>query len=234
MTNEATVPAKKAEPVPGESLIPQDLIVTIGDDEQIAELTKSVDYIPAMRVFDGAATVCKEGVMPPGEIAIYKGNKEFTKLGREVQVLVIGYRPRAAIMQGNAAPINYWDPATKEFQLVLERAKSGNKAFGSYQAGLEYLLFVPDTAQFVCFFMGNKSGRRESGNLKKLSGSAATIKAKYVKRTENSFWCAEILACTAPFEVPKREVIAKAVEIFNSPTGAKSEDKGEDEDTRAT
>jgi hypothetical protein len=210
------------------SLLPSNLIVKIGSKEIVAELTKSVDYIPAMRVFDGAANVVKAGDMPAGEIAIYAGNKKFIKCGKEVHALVIGHRPRASIMQGGDQPINYWDETSEEFTMVTAKSKAGER---NYNSGLEFLLYIASVKKFVCFFMGNKSGRREAPNLEILVGKAAIIRSRFIEKSSNSWWCAEVTPCTTPFEIPDGKEITKTIDLFKDPE-KKADDK--EDEGRAT
>jgi len=216
------VAKKEAKPA---SLIPEDLITKIGDEARVADLTKSANYIPSVRVFDGSSKPCKSGKLPPGEIAIYKDADSYIQLGREINALVIGYRPRAAIMDGGNVQ-NFFDDASEEFKLVEGKAKAGVK---NYNAGLEYLLYLPDTKGFAVFFLGNKSGRRESPKLKELVGRATTIKSQFVEKPANSWWCADIHPCSTPFDLPDVKLIKEAVQLFTD--SAKDTATSSEEDT---
>jgi len=210
------------------SLIPDDLIVQIGDEDRIEELTKSSSYIPSVRVFDGSSKPCKSRKLPPGEIAIYKDADSYLQLGREINALVIGYRPRAAIMGTSVQ--NFWDDTSEEFKLVEAKAHKGVK---NYNAGLEYLLYLPDLAgeknSFAVMFFGNKSGRREDPKIRALVGRAATITSSFVEKPKNSWWCAAVNPCSTPFDLPETEDIKKAIEIFRDTvsTPASEGDEGE-------
>ena len=224
----ANAVAKKTDAKPV-SLIPEDLIVTIGDEKRVADLTKSANYIPSVRVFDGSSKPCKAGKLPPGEIAIYKDADSYIQLGKEINALVIGFRPRAAIMEGGNVQ-NFFDDGSEEFKLVEAKAKQGVK---NYNAGLEYLLYLPDTKAFAVFFLGNKSGRRESPKLKELLGRATTIKSQFVEKPNNSWWCADIHPCSTPFALPANEDIKEAVKLFVDSAKVQAKDENTESEGRS-
>jgi len=109
------------------SLIPANLIVTLGDEGAIKELTRASSFLPSLRVFDGASKPAKSGKVQTGTIAIALGSDNVLELGKECVVLNLGFRPRASIFQGEAKPIDFFDASTEEFQETKKNAMAGKK-----------------------------------------------------------------------------------------------------------
>ena len=179
------------------------------DDKAVAELTKAGDYLPQVRVFGSESKIVKEGKFPMGHFGLYYSADKIADLSDQVDVLVIAYRPRASIMTEDQ-PINYFDPDTDNFNKVKSKALEGVQG---YMAGLEYLLWIPSVKQFAIFFMGSKTLRRESSNVRGFRGKAATLKIKLIKTAKYTWHGCETLSCDAPFDVPPNE---KIKEVFES------------------
>jgi hypothetical protein len=200
------------------TVLPESFIVKLGGEEDIAELTKASNYLPSLRVFDSGSDAVTKKYVEGGDLAIPLGGEKFINLGKETSVLNFGYRPRASIFQGTQKPIDYFDPETEEFLDVQTRALKGAPG---YQAGLEYLVWSPEANRFCVFFLGSKSGRRVSDDMKALVGQAATIRSKFVEKGGYSWWCAEILTCSTPFDLPDASECEKSLGMFQEASSQK-------------
>jgi hypothetical protein len=174
-------------------------------ERALSELSKSSDYLPALRVYGSAATIVKQGKFPQGHFGLYFSADKILDLGPQTDVLVIDYRPRASIMLSEEAPISFFNPESETFIAVKEK---GQQKVQGYMYGLEYLLWIPSVKHFGCFFMGNPTLRRESENVKSSVGGAVTLKIKFIPSKQYGGWHgAEALACDTPFDIPSKEEI---------------------------
>jgi len=176
-------------------------------EKALSELTKSGDYLPALRIYGSSATIVKMGKFPQGHFGLYFSQEKVLDLGEQVDVLVIDYRPKACIMVAEERPISYYDPTKDNFIKVKEKGQAKVKG---YMFGLEYLLWIPSVKQFALFLMGNPTLRRESENVKSHVQKAVTLKAKLIPSKEWGGWHGvEALKCDAPIELPDLEEIKK-------------------------
>ena len=197
-------------------------------DKSIMALTKTTDFLPQIRVYGSESTIVKEAKFPMGHIGMYFAQDNIVDLNDAFDCLVIDWRPRVSIVMGDQ-PISYYGKFneelkdwefSKEFTMVQEKAM--NKEQG-YLAGLEYLLWVPSAEKFGLFLMGNPTLRRESSNLKALTGRAATIKVKLIKTTKYTWHGVQVFPCSTPFDLPDEESVILEVQKFREPKDSEME-----------
>jgi hypothetical protein len=181
------------------------------ESKAITELTQAGGYLPSLRVFGSESGIVKEGKFPMGHWGLYFSADKVVDLSEQVDILVISFRPRASIMASDDQPINFFNPESDNFRTILERSKSKDGSEG-HLAGLEYLIWIPSVEKFALFFMGNKTLRRESSNVKAFVGKAATLKIKLIKGKKYTWHGCETLSCEAPFDLPSSEEIKEVYE----------------------
>lgn len=181
------------------------------NDEVFAATATSATYLSRIALQTSQSKKCKSGEFPINSYALISGQM-YTDLGKEVDVLVIAWRPKALEMGENL--ISVYDHTDPEFTRISE--KSEIKDSGC-QFGPEFLLWVPKAKKFATFFMGSKSSRRESPALKGLMQAAATLKSKHIETKQYDWFAPMCIPCNTPFEIPPMEEIMKEVEKFNNP-----------------
>jgi hypothetical protein len=181
------------------------------DDKAFEATSTSANYLPRISLQTSQSKKCKSGEFPINSYAQISGQLYFD-LGKEVDVLVIAWRPKALEMGENV--ISVYDHTDPEFARISE--KSEIKDSGC-QYGPEFLLWIPKTKKFATFFMGSKSSRREAPALKNLLQAAATLKSKHIETKKYDWYAPSITPCNTPFELPPMEEIMKEVEKFNNP-----------------
>jgi len=181
------------------------------DDSAFSLTTKSGDYLPRLQLMTAASSECKEGKFPINSYALVSG-QSFTDLTGAVDVLIIAWRPKA--IEIGETIITAYDVNNKEFARIAE--KSSEKDSGC-MFGPEFLVWVPSVKQFATFFMGSKSSRRESPNVKALLKKGATLKSHLIETKQYKWMSPVVVACTTPFELPAVEDIMAEVNKFNNP-----------------
>lgn len=175
------------------------------ENKELAELSKSaITYLPQLRVYGSEADIVKEGNFPMGHLGLYFNKENIVDLGKETNILVIHFRPRAAILLSGEPPTNFYDIKSNNFQDIVEKAK--NRISG-HQFGLEYFMYFFAIEKFGLFFMGNATLRRESDNVKSHTGKAITLEVKLIKDKKHTWHGCMTLSCDAPVKMPSKEDI---------------------------
>lgn len=181
------------------------------DDKAFLEATKSGDYLPRLQLMTANSDICKKGQFPINSYALVSGQTH-TDLTATVDILVIAWRPKA--IEIGEVIITAYDVNHAEFTRIAE--KSNEKDSGC-MFGPEFLVWVPSVKQFATFFMGSKSTRRESPNLKALLHKGATLKSHLIETPKYSWMSPVIVPCTTPFEIPSVPDAMEQVNKFNNP-----------------
>lgn len=197
-------------------------------DKNVEALTKTTDFLPQIRIYGSESTIVKEGKFPMGHMGMYFAQDNIVDLDDAFDCVVVDWRPRVSIVTGDQ-PISYYGKFnqetedwefSKEFVMVQEKAMAKEQG---YLAGLEYLLWVPSISKFGLFLMGNPTLRRESSNVKALTGKAATVKVKLIKTTKYTWHGVEVFPCSTPFDLPEEDVVIQEVQKFREPKDSEME-----------
>lgn len=189
-------------------------------EETFALIVKSGDYLPRCQLFGANSNACKEGKIGIAHFGIVPNKETIIDLGVEFSCAVLGWRPRAIRISGDAID-NYYDPKHAEFVKVQEESeiKDSGCLFGP-----EFLLWIPQTSQFVLMHMNNKTARRVAPDLLGKIGKAATIKSKLIKTDKYTWHGPEIIACNTPLApLPTAEQVMTEVNKFNNPVASTTE-----------
>jgi len=181
------------------------------DDDAFLAATKSGDFLPRLQLMTSNSDVCKKGQFPINNYALVSG-QNLKDLSAAVDILVIVWRPKA--LEIGEVIISVYDINHIEFTRIAE--KSNEKDSGC-MFGPEFLVWVPSVKQFATFFMGSKSTRRESPNLKALLKKGATLKSHLIETPKYSWMSPVIVPCTTPFELPDTGEMMEQIEKFNNP-----------------
>jgi len=186
----------------------------------------SQSYLPRLQLMTANSSKCKGGEIGVNSYALVR-DQDYKDLGKNVDVLLVTWRPKA--LETGEAVISVYDPQSADFQRI--QAKSDEKDSGC-MFGPEYLCWVPSKKTFATFFMGTKSARRESANVKALLKQAATLGSQHIKTPKYDWYAPKVQACSTPFEMPGKDELVEAVEKFNNPPVSEIEGVEETE-TRA-
>jgi len=208
------------------ALVKVDTALQKHDDEAFDIAASSTKFLPRIQLMTSNSQKCKDGEFQINNYALVDG-QNFIDIGKEVDVIVIAWRPKALDLGDTLIAV--YDINDTEFKRIQDEAeeKDSNCMFGH-----EYLLYLPERSIFVTFFLGNKSARKESPNLKSQMHKGATLKAHQLSNKNYSWWSVLIVPCSSPMDVPDKSSILEEVEKFNDPPATEVEKVAEGESNK--
>jgi len=181
------------------------------DEDFDASTSSNTDYLPQIRLMTSNSGPCKEGEFPVNNYALIADSK-FTDLGKNVDALIVAFRPRAIRVKG--AFVASSDPSSETFQQIVEASKvkdSGN------MYGPEFLLYLPSVSQWATLLMASPSARRVSPSLKANLQKAVTLGSATAKNDEYTWKVISCITCSTLFDLPTSEDLLAQAEVFNNP-----------------
>lgn len=195
------------------AIVPADSMAAIQkhDAAEFAEIQKdSITFLPRIQVGGANSTAVKEGKLAMAHWGKITGDA-CEDLGDVIDVLVCAWQPKA--MDTSVDPVlTSLDKKSELFQQI--QAKS-NVSDSGCMWGTDWLCYLPESEEFVTFFLASKSARREGPNMYALLGKAATLKIKFVKKKRYSWHVPVVVPCSALYEPPTAEDIASAAGKFS-------------------
>lgn len=205
------------------ALIPiQDLGLQKYDDDAFDNIAAN-GFMPRVQLMTSSSKPCKEGEFPVNHYALVKGQQNIDLSG-EVNCLVITWRPKAMRMGDSVMAV--YDINNPEFKKIEE--ESGEQDSGCMY-GPEFLIYLPNEKEFATLFMGSKTARNESPNLKALIGKAATLGHQKISNKKYTWVSIQVTPCSTPFDIPPIESIQEVAEKFNNPPETDVETVDDDE-----
>lgn len=182
------------------------------DDDTFKEVVTSGGYLARLQLMTSQSNKCKSGDFPINHYALVRDGSH-TDVGKEVDILLIAWRPKA-IQITDETVIAVFDHSTDQFKNIVEQSEVTDSGC---LYGPEFLVWVPSQKSYALFFMGSKSSRRESPNVKALLGKAGTLEPKHVVTKKYEWYTPAIKPCSTPFDTPDTEDLKEQVEKFNNP-----------------
>lgn len=193
---------------------PQDQELQESKELAFDAVSKSGDYLSRLQLMTSSSAKCKTGDFPINHYAIVR-DQDFTDLGKTIDVIVLEMRPKALDMNSDDGLLMVYDHEDSEFKRIQKESdvKDSGCMFGP-----EFLVWLPSAGQFLTFFMGSKSARRESPQLNSKLGQAATLGSHQIKTRTYTWFAPLISSCsTPPANLPEQEDIDIEVEKFRNP-----------------
>lgn len=209
--------------------LPKGSVPDTARDDVFKKTTQSGDYLPRLQLMTSNSEMVKDDKFPMNHYALVR-DQNYADLGKEVDVLLIEWRPKAIEIDEQILAV--YDPDDAEF--VRIQAESAKKDTGCMY-GPEFLIWVPKAEEFATFFMGSKSSRREATSVRALLKKAGTLKSKKISTSQYTWYSPVIEKCASVFDVPGKDAILEQWEKFTNPPKSeveKAPDK-EDKDKRA-
>lgn len=198
------------------------------DDSVIDAMTSGSAFLPRMQLMTSSSKACKEDGFTINSFARVQGDKT-TELGKQVDGLILARRPKAVDFQSDPV-ICVYDPKldaegnmTGIFKDLVDR--SGGQDSG-IMWGTEFLVWIPQTREFMTLFMGTKSGRIEASSMLAVYKSwkkgekkvpAATFEAKRIKNKSYTWYVPTCRPCSTPFDMPDVKEVISQIEAFENP-----------------
>ena len=184
------------------------------DDKAFDQVVQSGAYLAYIQLMTANASQCKSGAFPVNHWAMVS-NGNYTDLGKEVDVLVLAWRPRAFEMSDDGGILSIFNPEDPEFQRI--EAKADEDSGPGAMCGPEFLLWLPKQEKFVTCLMGTKSARREAPNIKARMKKPATLTSHLVSNKRYEWQAPLCKPCTAEFNTPSQEEMVEQMTKFLNP-----------------
>ena len=186
--------------------------VDLATDDELQELTKGTDFLQRIQLVTKGKFV-DTGKINPGRYGVPQpGGEDILDLGSEIDILPLAVRAKALDMRDRDAIIAVYDMNLPEFERIKILSKETNSGC---MYGPSFLILERNTGNFYEFFLGNKSGRQESGKLRPflpISQAKAeatgtephgpipcTLKNRYVQRSAYGWHVPVVTKCSEPF-----------------------------------
>ena len=202
------------------SLVPQDIVDgTLTTGESFQSIVSGGDYLPRLQLFGSKSDACAEGKIGIGHYGSVK-DSVITDLSPEVDIVIIGWRPKALQIDGENLVIAFHpnivdgkitDPL---FKKIVDKAGIRNSGC---MYGPEFLVWIPSITTFATYHMNNPTNRREARNMEPLLGKAATLKCRLIDQGKYKWHGPVILPCSAPIEMPSDDEIREQFNKFKDP-----------------
>ena len=193
-------------------LIPQDLKDSPLSTD-FSDIVASGDYLGRLQLFGAKSNAVAQGDIPMGHYGLVKDDV-ITDLGDEIDIIIIGWRPKALDTSGDDLIIDH-DAKSDIFAEIKER--SGVKDSGCMY-GPEFLIWLPEQSVFATFYMGNKTARREAKKVLPLVGKAVTLKCHLIETGKHKWHGPLAFPCSTPLVVPHEDKVrAEWAKFINPP-----------------
>jgi hypothetical protein len=184
------------------------------EDKFFKDLAGGGAFLPRIQLYTNASSLCKSGDFPANHWGLSKG-QDTIDLGKEVQVVPVAMRFKALDLRDGV--LSYFNPATDTFQQIKDlSADSESKCM----AGTEFLLWLPEQAEFCTFFAYNKSSKQEAPKIRSLIGKAAVLTSRYVKNTKDAKKSFQAPVCnessTPVTSLPEQEDLDSQIDKFKN------------------
>ena len=215
-----------------QQLIPADIVGgELTPEGTLNAMVAGGDYLPRFQLFGSKSDACAEGRIGIGHYGLVKDDK-ITDLGEEVNVVLVGWRPKA-VQSGDDFIICYkpdivdGEITNPIFKKIVDLSFTRDSGC---MYGPEYLLWVPDANAFATYHLNSKTGRREARNFEPLHSQAATLKARLITQGKYKWHGPVIIPCSAPIDPPDPEKVRAEWTKFQNPPETEVEVADEDEE----
>lgn len=188
-------------------------------DDIFSASTKGGGWLSRLQLMTSASKECKSGDFPINHYALVDG-QVCNDLGKEVDCIVLGWRPKALDMSGDQI-ISLFRPEVVDgeitntaFKAIMEKSGEVNS---QCMYGPEFLVWIPGVKQFATLFMGSKSARREAPNLKNRIGFGVTLKSVEASNKKFTWYTPAITPCSTPLDPPNPDKMQIQLDKFNNP-----------------
>jgi len=213
--------------------MPENALINIGElgiqkhDDSVFDKIAAGKFLPRIQFMSSASEQCKDGSFPVNHYALFK-SKTPIDLTAEVNVLVVSWRPKA--LRIGDAVMAFYDVENAEFKKIVEESDVQDSGC---MYGPEFLCYIPAMKEYATLFMGSKSARNESPNLKALMGKGATLRSQKISNKKYTWQSPQVVPCSTPFDLPAIEELKKIAEQFMNPPVTEVETVAEEKDARA-
>lgn len=202
-------------------------------------LSSSDNFLKRLQLY-GKGKAIDKGLISPGRFGVPHAADDIEDLGKSVDLLIFGRRPKAIDMSDTQNLIIVYDRSDTEFARIEE--ESASKDSGCMY-GTVYLVYERNTQTFYELFFGTKSARKrndemsahmtltqekidrleEDGQnvegLEPRGPLPVTVEAEYIEGGGWSWFAPSPVTCSVPIEGPSMADIVKECTRFQSEKG---------------
>jgi len=195
------------------------------------------DFLRRLQVMGSSSELVKKGDMQLSTFALISQG-EGEQLQSEVDVILFSWRPKA-MDTSTDIPVIVYDKGHELWADLVAKAAVQNSGC---MYGVEFLCYLPILDEFVTFYCGGVSLRRESKKIIKYMGDngqtpgPCTLEVVYIDPTTSKYsWhSAKSKACVTDLEYPDSTRTVEVVTKFLSPPAVTGlQEKVEEEETQA-
>ncbi len=197
--------------------------------DQIADVMGGGGFLPRLQLFIANSQPVKEDKIAMNHYGLVTGKDQIDDLGREVDILLMCYRPRALDVSDKENIRASSIVGSDLFNEIQDRAD--NVANSGCMYGPEYLVYLPVRGKFATILFGSKTSRNEAKNAHQYVGKPCTFKSRLITTPKYSWQAMLVTACSTPFDHPTREVMVEQAKVFLEPKEITGAEKVEEEAT---
>jgi hypothetical protein len=198
-------------------------------DENYSAVVSGSAFLPRLQLFIANSEMVKNDKIPMNHYGLVSGKDNVDDMGKEVDVLILSWRPRALDASDKSNIRASSDVPSDLFKEIMEKSKETNSGC---MYGPEYLIWVPLREKFATVLFGSVSARNEARNVHPLIGKPCTFKSRLIKTPKYSWQSMIVIPCSTPFMIPEKDVIQEIVEEFLAPKEILGAEKAEEVTTR--
>jgi hypothetical protein len=198
-------------------------------DDQYDKVASVGGLLPRLQLFISSSEMVKTEKIGQNRYGLVTGKDQITDLGKEVDVLILTWRPRALDTSDRSNIRASSDINSDLFKDIQEKAGEQNSGC---LYGPEFLLYVPMAEKFATCLFGSKTARNEARSVQAFIGKPATFKSRLIKTNEYSWQAMMIVGCSTPFDIPTKQVMQEVCEEFLHPKEVSGAEKAEVVTTR--
>ncbi len=180
-------------------------------DDAFDSMTKG-GWLPRLQLMTANAEKCKKNEFPLNHYALVDG-QTFNDLGETVDVLLLGWRPKALEIDDEILTV--YNPEDAEFQRIQGRADTEKDSGCMW--GFEFLVWIGGIRGFATFFCGSKSARKEAKNIKGMMSKAVTLRSHFIETKKYSWQACQAVLCSTPMDMPSTAAYKAELDKFNNP-----------------
>lgn len=176
-------------------------------------------FLSRLQLMTSNSAKCKAGEFQVNNFTL-TDSTIFLDLGKEVDILVLAWRPFALDTSGDQM-LSAYDVDSDIFKKIVDKAD--NTADSGCIHGPQFLVWVPGQKKFATLTFGSKSARKEAASVNQFMHKACTLKSKKIETKKFTWFTATGVACNTPFDMPELAAAKEQMEKFNNPPASEVE-----------
>lgn len=189
-------------------LVPQDIGENaLAPEGTFSSLVSGGDYLPRLQLFGSKSDACAEGKIGIGHYGLVKDDV-ITDLTKEVDIIIIGWRPKA-VDSGDDFVVDYYPEIDEKgnvtnpiFKRIMDLSATRDSGC---MYGPEFLVWIPSADSFATYHLNSKTGRREARNMEPLLKKAATLKSRLIEQSKYKWHGPVVIPCSSALDTPSEE-----------------------------